>query len=76
MLLFSRNHILAIFKQPESYDCLKSALADIITDVKRLTDIIVDEIKFRVTFFGWGLKIPSYSYWDRFSFVNVCMHLV
>ena len=36
------NHILAIFKQPESYDCLKSALADIITYVKRLTDIIVD----------------------------------
>ena len=39
------NHVLVILKQPGSYDCLKSTSVDIITDVKRLTDITVDGIK-------------------------------
>ena len=48
------NHILAIFKQPESYESLKSALADIIADVKRLTEIVVDGVKFRIMYYLGG----------------------
>ena len=33
------NHILAVFKQPESYDSLKLALADIIAEVKELKEL-------------------------------------
>ena len=48
------NHILAIFKQSESYESLRSALADIITDVKRLTEIVVDGVKFCITYYLGG----------------------
>lgn len=45
------NHILAIFKQPESYQCLKSALTDIISDVEQLHEITVGGLKFQITFY-------------------------
>ena len=31
---YEGNHILAVFKEPESYDSLKNALADIIEEVE------------------------------------------
>ena len=45
------NHILAVFKQPESYQCLKPALADIISGVEQLREITVDGLKFQITFY-------------------------
>ena len=48
------NHILAVFKQPESYQCLKSALADIISDVEQLHEITVGGLKFQITFYLGG----------------------
>ena len=38
------NHILAVFKQPESYDCLKLALDDIIKELDTLREIAVKDI--------------------------------
>ena len=48
------NHILAVFKLPESYSCLKLALADIITEVKELKEIQVDDTTFRITYYMAG----------------------
>ena len=48
------NHILAVFKQPESYGCLKLALADIIVEVKELKEIQVDNTTFRITYYMGG----------------------
>ena len=48
------NHILAVFKQPESYQCLKSALADIISDVEQLHEITVSGLKFEITYYLGG----------------------
>ena len=48
------NHILAVFKQPESYSCLKLALADIIAEVKELEKIQVDDTTFRITYYMGG----------------------
>ena len=48
------NHILAIFKQPESYECLKLALADIIHEVEHLKEIQVEGITFKITYYLGG----------------------
>ena len=48
------NHVLAVFKQPESYDCLKLALEDIIKEVEELTEVFVDGINFKVVYYLGG----------------------
>ena len=48
------NHILAVFKQPESYDCLKLALEDIIEEVNNLQEIQVEDITFKITYYLGG----------------------
>ena len=48
------NHILAIFKQPESYECLKLALTDIIHEVEHLKEIQVESITFKITYYLGG----------------------
>ena len=48
------NHILAVFKQPGLYGCLKLALADIITEVKELKEIQVDDTTFWITYYMGG----------------------
>ena len=45
------NHILAVFKQPESYDCLKLALEDIIKEIEELTEVHVNGINFKVVYY-------------------------
>ena len=44
------NHILAVFKQPESYNCLKLALADIINEAKELKTITIDGMTFEIAY--------------------------
>ena len=48
----SGNHLLPVFKQPESYQCLKSALADI-SDIEQMHEITVNRVKFEITLY-WG----------------------
>ena len=45
------NHILAIFKQPESYKYLKLALADIIDEVEHLKEIEVEGVTFSISYY-------------------------
>ena len=45
------NHILAVFKQPESYDCLK---LDIIKKVEELKEVDVDGITSNVAYYFGG----------------------
>lgn len=48
------NHILAVFKQPESYDYLKLALVDIIREVEHLREIKVDGVTFKIMYYLGG----------------------
>ena len=48
------NHILAVFKQPKSYDCLKVALEDIIKKVEELKEVQVDGNKFKIDYYLGG----------------------
>lgn len=48
------NHILAVFKQPESYEYLKLALADIIDEVQHLKEIEVEGVTFSITYYLGG----------------------
>ena len=49
------NHILAIFKQPKSYESLS------IMDAKQLTEIVLNRVKFYITY---HLEVPCCRYWD------------
>ena len=51
---FEGNHILAIFKTPESYGYLKKALEDIIKDVEQLSQIQVGDTVFSIQYFLGG----------------------
>lgn len=44
------NHILAVFKEPEKYESVKKALADITAEVERLNNIEVNGMKFRIDY--------------------------
>ena len=48
------NHILAVFKQSESYEFLKLALADIINEVEQLKEIEVEDVTFKVSYYLGG----------------------
>ena len=48
------NHILAVFKQPESYNCLKLALEDIIKEVEELMEVHVNGIDFKIVYYLGG----------------------
>ena len=48
------NHILAVFKQSESYEFLKLALADIINEVEQLNEIEVEDVTFKVSYYLGG----------------------
>lgn len=48
------NHCVAIFKEPESYEALKSALYDIVADVESLTTIDVNGMTFDVEYYLGG----------------------
>ena len=48
------NHILAVFKQPESYDSCKLALADLIVEVQELKEIEVDGTTFQIMYYMGG----------------------
>ena len=48
------NHIPAVFKQPESYQYIKSALVDITSDVEQLHEITVSGLKFEITYYLGG----------------------
>lgn len=48
------NHCLAIFKEPESYDCLKLCLSDIIDEAKNLSTITVDSTTFSLEYYLGG----------------------
>ena len=50
----ARNHILAVFKQPESYEYLKLALADIVDEVQHLKEIEVEGVTFSITYYLGG----------------------
>ena len=50
----SANHILAVFKQPESYEYLKLALADIIDEVEHLKEIEVEGLTFSIAYYLGG----------------------
>ena len=50
----SGNHILAVFKQPESYQYLKNALEDIIQEVEDLQEIDVDGNVFQISYYLGG----------------------
>ena len=47
----AENHILAVFKQSESYDCLKLALDDI---MKEVDDLQVEDITFKIKYYLGG----------------------
>ena len=48
------NHILAIFKDEEDYNSLKSALADIIREVENLGSIDVNGTTFNIEYYLGG----------------------
>ena len=48
------NHPLAIFKEPETYDSLKSALEDIRSDVGHLNCIEVSKVEYNIIFYLGG----------------------
>ena len=50
----SGNHILAVFKAPESYESLKLALEDIRKEVEDLHSIEVDGVSYEIEFFLGG----------------------
>ena len=45
---YERNHMLAIFKEPEKYETVKNALADITAEVERLSTIDVEGTMYRI----------------------------
>ena len=47
----SGNHTLAIINDTENYELLKTALADIITEVSKLHSLYIDEHDFKVEYF-------------------------
>ena len=47
----SGNHTLAIINDTENYELLKTALADIITEVSKLHSLYIDEHNFKVEYF-------------------------
>ena len=51
---YEGNHILAACKEPESYDSLKNALADLIEEVERLQKIEVGGIIFDLDYYMGG----------------------
>ena len=48
------NHLLAVFKEPESYDSLKQALEDIIYEVEHLDAIEVDGVSYSIEYYMGG----------------------
>lgn len=48
------NHCLAIFKEPETYEALKNALCDIVSDVESLSSITVNGITFSIEYYLGG----------------------
>ncbi len=48
------NHSLAIFREPETYEALESALEDIITEVDNLQSVEVDGTQFEIQYFLGG----------------------
>ncbi len=48
---FEGSHILAIFKEPEKYEKLEIALADIRDDVEQLSSIEVDGVTYDITYY-------------------------
>ena len=48
------NHCLAIFKEPESYQSLKNALKDIISDVESMSSIDVNGTTFHIEYYLGG----------------------
>ena len=51
---YEGNHIVAVFKEPESYDSLKNALADLIEEVEWLQKIEVGGISFDLDYYMGG----------------------
>ena len=51
---YEGNHILAVFKEPEDYDSVKNALADIIKEVEQLQKIEVDGITYELEYYMGG----------------------
>lgn len=51
---FEGNHILAVVKEPEQYESMEKALADIIDEVGTLTTIEVNGTEFSIKFFVGG----------------------
>ena len=47
---YEGNHVLAVLKEPEKYDTVKNALADIIAEVERLDTIDIDGITFHIEY--------------------------
>ena len=53
------SHILAVFKQPESYDSCKLALADLIVEVQELKQIEVDGTTFQIMYYMGDIENSS-----------------
>ena len=51
---YEGNHVLAIFKEPEDYESLKNALADIIKDVENLSSIDINGISYSIEYYIGG----------------------
>ena len=68
------NYILAVFKQPESYQCLKSALVDIISDIEQLREVTDNGVKFQITYLvGGRLEVSSHCYRNDSGQVPTCL---
>ena len=48
------NHILAIVKKPENYECLFKALEDIRKDVKRVTTVVIESTIYNLMYYLGG----------------------
>ena len=51
---YEGNHVLAIFKEPENYESLKNALADIIEEVESLTNVDINGTTYNIEYFIGG----------------------
>lgn len=49
-----REHVLAIFKEPEDYESLKNALANIIKEVENLLSIDINGVSYSIEYYICG----------------------
>ena len=56
----SGNHCLAIFKEPKTYELMKNALKDIVSEMEFLSSITVSDMSFTIDYFLGGIG----SFWQ------------